>query len=37
MPYAQLATFIEIQKQVPIIAIDTNHLEAVVREELENE
>jgi hypothetical protein len=37
MPYAQLATFIEIQKQVPIITVDTNHLEAVVREELENE
>jgi hypothetical protein len=37
MPFAQLATFIEIQKQVPIIAVDTNHLEAVVREELENQ
>ena len=37
MPYAQLATFIEIQKQKPIIAVDTAHLEAVVKEELENE
>jgi len=35
MPYAQLATFIEVQKQVPIITVDTAHLAAVVREELE--
>lgn len=36
MPYAQLATFIEITKGVPIITVDTAHLEAVVKEELEN-
>jgi len=35
MPYAQLATFIEVTKGVPIIEVDTNRLAAVVREELE--
>jgi hypothetical protein len=37
MPYAQLATFIEITKDVPIIAVDTQNLEALVREELANQ
>ena len=33
MPYAQLATFIEITKEKPICAVDTNHLAAVVKNE----
>jgi len=32
MPYSQLATFIEIMKQVPIIAVDTNHIARIVEE-----
>ena len=35
MPYAQLATFIEVSKGKPIIAVDTAHLEAVIKKELE--
>ena len=30
----QLATFIEIMKEVPIIAVNTAKLEAIVKEEL---
>lgn len=36
MPYAQLATFIEVSKGVPIIAVDTARLEEVVKRELAN-
>jgi len=35
MPYAQLATFIEIMKEVPIITVDTDKIEAMVKQELE--
>jgi hypothetical protein len=34
MPYAQLATFIEIMKEVPIIEVNTAKLETLVKEEL---
>jgi hypothetical protein len=37
MPYSQLATFIEVMKGVPIIAVNTAHLKAVAEEEFENE
>ena len=37
MPYAQLATFIEVTKGVPIIEVDTNRLAAITREEWEME
>ena len=36
MPYAQLATFIEIGKGKPILMCDTGHLERVVEEERNN-
>jgi len=34
MPYAQLATFIEIMKEKPICAVDTDRLAKIVQEEL---
>jgi hypothetical protein len=37
MPYAQLATFIEIMKGVPIIEVDTDRLEAIVKREVLNQ
>jgi hypothetical protein len=34
MPYAQLATFIEVQKGVPICTVNTGMIKQVVEEEL---
>jgi hypothetical protein len=37
VPFAQLATFIEIMKGVPILSVNVQHLAEIVKEELENE